>query len=254
MYQSGCDAGRHLGRVVRAPQPDRVDLHQAAERGADAEDDEDQAGRLRRRTSGRAGCRPRCARCGPAPGNWVCFCLTRISRCSRDQRQQDRRDEQHVDDVEAADDLLADEVAVEDREVRPGADDRDRQEDRADDAEPGAREQVVGQRVAGDAHEQGEHQHDDADQPVRLPRPAEGAGEEDAQQVHDDRGDEQQRRPVVQLAHEQAAADVEGQRPAPSRRPPTSPRRAAGRTSPRRRPRASRRRRRTSGTCPTAAG
>src|SRR3712207_6865460 len=32
-----------------------------------------------------------------------------------DQREQDRRQEQHVDDVEAPDDLLADEVAVEDR-------------------------------------------------------------------------------------------------------------------------------------------
>ena len=81
----------------------------------------------------------------PGPANWVCFCLTRISRCTAIRASRIAGMQQHVDDVEAADDQLADEVAAEHRAVRPGPDHRDRQHDRADDAEPGAREQVVGE-------------------------------------------------------------------------------------------------------------
>ena len=75
---------------------------------------------------------------------------------------------------------------------------------------PGARDQVVGQRVADEALEDGQDQHGDADDPVQLAGLAEGAGEEDAGHVHDDRAGEDVGRPVVHLAHEQAAAHVEG--------------------------------------------
>ena len=49
-----------------------------------------------------------------------------------------------------------------------------------------------------------------ADHPVQLARLAERAGEEDPHHVHEHRGDEQHRRPVVHLPHQQAAAHVEG--------------------------------------------
>ena len=48
-----------------------------------------------------------------------------------------------------------------------------------------------------------------ADHPVDLAWPAERAGEEDAQQVDEDRAEEQQRRPVVDLSHHEAGAHVE---------------------------------------------
>ncbi len=92
----------------------------------------------------------------------------------------------------------------------PGADHRDGEGEPGGDAQPGAGQQVVGQRVAGEAGEEAEEQQQHADDPVRLARLAEGAGEERAEHVHDHRGHEDQRRPVVDLPDEQAAAHVEG--------------------------------------------
>ncbi len=200
----------HLGRVVGPPQPHRVDLHESTEGRAHTEDDEQQPRRLARE-GGEEAVAHDVVLGATRAGELGVLLLDEDQQVHRDQRQEDRRDQQHVRDVEAADDLLADVVPVEDREVRPRPDHRDGEQDRADDPEAGAGQQVVGQRVTGDAHEQRQHQHHDADQPVALPRPAEGAGEEDTEQVDHDRGHEQQRRPVVQLAHEQAAAHVEGQ-------------------------------------------
>ena len=87
-------------------------------------------------------------------------------------------------------------------EVR--ADERDRQRDGVADREAHAREQVVDHRVAEVALEQREQQHRQAEVVGEVARLAEGAGEEDAQQVEDDRGDEHVRRPVVRLADQQA--------------------------------------------------
>ena len=58
--------------------------------------------------------------------------------------------------------------------------------------------------------EEAQEQQQHADHPVGLARLAEGTGEVGAEHVHDHRGHEQQRRPVVDLADEQPAADVEG--------------------------------------------
>ena len=77
-------------------------------------------------------------------------------------------------------------------------------------ADAGAGEQVVGERVAGEALDAGEQRQDGAEDPVDLTRLAEGAGEEHAGHVHEDRDDEDQGGPVVDLPDEQAAADVEG--------------------------------------------
>ena len=111
-----------------------------------------------------------------------------------------------------------------------------------------------GQRIAGDALPEREQQQAEPDQPVDLARPPERAGEEDASQVDGDRAEEHERRPVVDLAHEQARLDLERQ---PHhrvvggrhrlRRP--SPRTGRGRSS-----RARRACRRTSGTCRSRRG
>ena len=114
--------------------------------------------------------------------------------------------------------------------VDPGADHRDGQHDRVGDPQAGAGQRVVGQRVAGEALEEAEQEQRDADDPVELARLAERAGEEDPEHVHDDRGHEQQRRPVVHLPHDQAAAHVEGQVQRRRVRLATSRSRAAGRS------------------------
>ena len=72
------------------------------------------------------------------------------------------------------------------------------------DREPHPGEQVVHQRVAEVALEQREHEHRQADAVGEVARLAERAGEEDAQHVQHDRGDEDVGRPVVRLAHQQA--------------------------------------------------
>ena len=120
------------------------------------------------------------------------------------------RDQQDVHRVEPADDVGARPLAAEDQVRQPLADERDGEDDGVGDAQPGARQQVVGQRVAGEPGGEGEQQQEHADDPVDLARPAEGAGEEHPRHVQGDRADEHERRPVVHLADQQAALDVEG--------------------------------------------
>ena len=102
------------------------------------------------------------------------------------------------------------ELPAEDEERHVGADDRRGLQEPVGGADPGSGEQVVGQRVAGEALQRAQDQQQAADHPVELAGLAVGAGEEDAQQVDHHRGDEEHGRPVVHLAHQQATADVEG--------------------------------------------
>jgi hypothetical protein len=128
----------------------------------------------------------------------------------RHQAQQQAGDQEDVHHVQARDDQVARVLAGEDEELRPGADDRDGPDQAVDEAQARAGQQVIGERVAGEARDQ-RHRHEaDADQPVDLARLAERAGEEHAQHVDEGRRHEQQGRPVVDLADEEAAADVEG--------------------------------------------
>jgi hypothetical protein len=128
---------------------------------------------------------------------------------SGDQGQQQTRDQQRVRDVEPGNEQMPGELAAEDEERHIGAHDRDRQQHALEDPHPGTGQQVIGQRVPGVALDDGQGEQGDADQPVHLPRLAERAGDEDPQHVHRDRGDEQVGGPVADLAHQQAAADVE---------------------------------------------
>ena len=156
------------------------------------------------------------------------MCLFTTTRTgAADQREDERGQQQDVQRVQAADDRRARELAAEEEERDPGADERDALDHAVDDAQAVAREQVVGERVAGEALGHGEDEQHEADHPVELARLAERAGEEDAQHVQADDGDEEQRGPVVDLAHEQAAADVERDVQRGAVAPPTSRRPSA---------------------------
>ena len=78
--------------------------------------------------------------------------------------------------------------------------------DREGDPDARSRDEVVGERIAEEAVEDREDEQRRAHDPVELAGLAECPGEEDAEHVDDDRAHEDVRRPVVHLAHEQAAA------------------------------------------------
>lgn len=114
-----------------------------------------------------------------------------------------------MQDEEPRDEGLTRELAAEQEEADVGADHRDTQHDGLGDPQTVAGQQVVDHRVAEEALDQRQHRQQHADDPVHLPRLTERAGEEDAEHVHDHRDDEDQRRPVVDLPHEQTATDLE---------------------------------------------
>ena len=121
------------------------------------------------------------------------------------------RHEQDVDGVDAGDEPRRGKVAAEQQRGEVRTDQRDRLGDRVGDAQAGARQQVVGQRVAEHAVDQDEAQQAEADHPVEAPRAPVGAGEEHAEQVGDEGRGEHQGGPVVHLADDQAGAHVEAQ-------------------------------------------
>jgi hypothetical protein len=68
----------------------------------------------------------------------------------------------------------------EDERRQVGTDDRDGEHAALNDPESCSREKVVRQPVPGVATDDAQHKEAEADQPVELPRCAEGTGEEDA--------------------------------------------------------------------------
>ena len=206
----GLGARGHLGRVVGPELPHRVDGQQAAHQRRDAEDDEEEPaglGGVHGQHREADDVLLRAAGAGPL-GVLV---VDEQQHVGGDQREQQARDQQHVDDEQARDDVGAGELAAEEQERHVGADDRLRQDEAFGGADAGAGEQVVGERVAGEPLEGAQDQQQRADRPVQLARLAVRAGEEDPQQVDHHRADEEHRRPVVDLPHQQAAADVERQ-------------------------------------------
>ena len=207
MYQSGWepDGGRRrLGGLVGPVEPHRVDLGQPA-----------RAGPARPPPAG-TGPADLAAYCGHSreptmlpsvrPGALELGVLLAPDHGQVGGEQADDQggDDQHVEDEEAGDELGVGELPAEEQEGQPRAGHGDGQGDRVGHPHAGARQEVVEQGVAEEAVADGEHQQGDADDPVELPGPAEGAGEEHPAQVHDDGGDEHQRRPVVHLAHHQS--------------------------------------------------
>jgi hypothetical protein len=109
---------------------------------------------------------------------------------SRDQRQDQAWDQEHVQDVEPGDDRGTRELAAE-QEVRDvGADDRDALGDALGDPQARAGELVVGERVAEQALDHAQREQHDADQPVDLTGLAVRAGEEHPEHVRHDRDHE----------------------------------------------------------------
>ena len=201
--------GRRRTDVVGPEQPHRVDLEERAHRGDDAGDQEHQADRLHgERRPDALTDDVALRRAGPV--NWVCFWRQTSIRWTAEQADDGGRDQQDVHRIEAPDDVRARPVAAEDQVDEAFTDEGDRQDDGVGDAQAGARQQVVRQRVAGEPGRQREHQHQHADDPVDLPWSAERPGEEDARHVEGDRADEHQRCPVVHLADHEPALDVEG--------------------------------------------
>ena len=86
---------------------------------------------------------------------------------------------------------------------------RQREPDRIADHEAHPRHEVVDQRVAHVGLEQREHEHRDPEPVRQLARLPVRAREEDAEEVEDDRRDEDVCGPVMRLADEEATADGE---------------------------------------------
>src|SRR5690606_22028407 len=91
-----------------------------------------------------------------------------------------------------------------------GADHRDGLHNTVDDAQTVAGEQVIGEGVAGEACSHREDEQNATDNPVQFARLAECTGEEHAEHVHRNGCNEEDCRPVVNLAHEHTATHIEG--------------------------------------------
>ena len=202
-------AGGDLGGVVGTEAPHRVDRHQPAHEGRDAEHHEEVPSGLRgvdRHHRVADDVLVGAARAGPLG----VLLVDEQHHVRPDEREQQPGDEQHVGDVEPGDDQVAGELAAEEEERHVGAHHRGGLDQPVGDAEPGARQQVVGQRVAGEPLQDAQQQQHAADQPVDLARLAEGSGDEHADEVDEHRRDEQHRCPVVHLPHQQTGTHVEG--------------------------------------------
>ena len=162
--------GRRVPRPVRAVEPHRVDLHEGAERGADAGDQQEVAGGAqgvgrhhRRADDGAvAPSRPRELRVPLQPEQ---------AEVRAEQAGDGRRQQEDVHRVDAGDEAAGRELAAEQQRGQRRPHERDRLRDGEGDAQAGAREQVVGQRVAHEPVQADEDQQGDADEPVDAARP-----------------------------------------------------------------------------------
>ncbi len=125
-------------------------------------------------------------------------------------RDEDRRQDQDVQHVEPRHDIDARELAAEEEVGDPGPNDRDSLDHSVDDAQSVTGEQVIGERVAGEALCHRKDEQNKTDEPVDLTRLAVCAGEVDAEHVEADGSNKKQCCPVVDLAHQKATADIEG--------------------------------------------
>jgi hypothetical protein len=108
-------------------------------------------------------------------------------------------------------DLVAGDLTPKEPEREMGAHHRDRLEHTLQQLQAPARQHVIRQDRAGPARGHAQREQGHPDQPGQPARPAERAGEEQPQQMQGHRRDEDQRGPVVDLAHQQAAAHVEAE-------------------------------------------
>ena len=191
-------SGDLIGRE-RPEEPDRVDRDESADEGDDAEHDEEEAAGL-----GHVHRHQRVADDvvvgATRPGELRVLLRPHHHEVDGDKSEDQARDQQDVDCVQARDEIGAGELSAEQQERHPCTDHRDRLHDAAGDLQTGAGEQVVGQGVAGEAGTQSHRGEGDADDPVELTGLAESAGEEHAEHVDGDGADEDQCCPVMHLA------------------------------------------------------
>ena len=201
-------ASGNLRRIVRTQVPDGVDRRQTSHAGKNSEDHHHVTNCL--------GCEYRedtytdnvvLGASRPRELGVLLEPDEREVRCN--EGEDDARQDQHVQDVETIQHEVRREVAAENRPVDPGADDGQTQDDCGHDAQANTGQQVVRQRVTHEALDHAEQHEGDTDKPVSLTRATERAGEEHAHHVGEHRHHEHQRGPVVHLADEQAASDIE---------------------------------------------
>ena len=116
-----------------------------------------------------------------------------------------------MEHIEPRDDYGSWELVTEEEVGHPNANNGESLDHAVDDAQTVSGEEVVGEAVPGEALSHSEHEEEEADNPVELARLAESAGEEHTEHVQTNRGDKEQRGPVVDLTHQKAAPDVKGQ-------------------------------------------
>ena len=145
----------------------------------------------------------------PWPRYWVCFWNHSSARWTDDSADQQARQQHDVEHEQAAEDPDGRELPAEEQRCDPWPDERDREHHRIDDPQARAGQEVVGERVAGDALAQREGEQPESDQVVELARSAERTCEEDPGEVGRDGAEEHQGRPVVDLAHQEARLDPE---------------------------------------------
>ena len=201
-------SGRDRRRVVRTVVPDRVDLEERGYQHDRTEDDEQEAAHLRHVHRHHRVAHDVVVRAAGA-GELRVLVDDHQHQVQHEQADQQQRQQQDMEGVKTADDVGAGELAAEEQERGPRADQGETLDHAVDDAQAVAREQVVRQRVAGEALGHGEDEQHEADHPVELARLAERTGEEDAEHVDADTGHEDERRPVVDLPHEEATAQIE---------------------------------------------
>ena len=201
--------GLHGGRVVRAVVPDRVDGRGARNGRQDAEHDEEEATGLGR-VDGTDREADHVVLGASRAGELGVLVHHDHEQVHHDHHENDRRDEQHVHDVETPDDRIPGELAAEHEHRDVGTHHGDGLRDGVRDAQPVSGEHIVRQGVAREAGDDREQEQRGSHDPVQLTGPAEGAGEEHAEHVDRDGHGEQQRGPVVALTQEEPAADVEG--------------------------------------------
>ena len=205
----GLGAGGHLVRTVRAERPDRVDRGDRRDDRDDTEDQEEEASGLghvdreQRHADdvlvGLSGAR-----------ELRVLVVEDQDQVRHQQAEHDARQQQDVDRVEPGHEVAAGELPAEQEHRQVRADDRHGQDRALHEADTGAGEQVVRERVTGESGEHAEDEQQEAEQPVDLTRLAERTREEDAHHVHEHGREEDQRRPVVDLPDQQTTAHIEG--------------------------------------------
>ena len=124
----------------------------------------------------------------------------------RDHPQHDQRDQQHVNDEKARNDLRSRIVTPKDEEGDVTPNNRDRLDDGECNPNTGSRHQVVGERVSEESFDDAQNQKRRAKDVVQLTWLTEGASKEHPRHVYNHGRQENVTRPVVHLTHQQAAA------------------------------------------------